>query len=317
MHFSLENRQGVLDKSEQQSKPYIGRYAPSPSGRLHYGNLRTALLSWLHARLNNGKWLLRFDDIDSPRVVAGSDQQIMEDLVWLGLDWDGQPYYQSEQLSFYQQKLDELIDDHGCYECFCSRKDIQQAASAPHGKMAVYPGTCRHLSQSEKQDKASQKHPAIRLQVENKTISFEDGILGSQTQNMATECGDFVIKRADGLFAYQFAVVLDDIAQGVTDVVRGADLLDSSPRQLYLFERFGANFPRFWHVPLVMTAKNQRMAKRNGSSSVADWQMQGGNSKTLIAKFANELGLLFKEDGIDSISPQQLLKQIDLDLLTK
>ncbi len=290
---------------------YVGRYAPSPTGRLHLGNLRTALLAWLHARLHDGEFLLRFDDLDTPRVVAGSAEQIIADLQQLGLDFDGEVIYQSNCIDRYQQALESLIQQGLCYECFCSRKDIQQAVSAPHGKTAVYPGTCKQLSLAERSEKYLQKTPAIRLHVEGKLIEFEDGIAGLQQQQLAQECGDFVIKRADGLFAYQLAVVIDDINQGVTNVVRGADLLDSAARQLYLFDLFKAKPPQFWHMPLMLDMDGKRLAKRDGSDSLGQWQNLGKSSEQLIAQFASELGLL--SDKADALTAKELLVELSLD----
>ena len=290
---------------------YIGRYAPSPTGRLHLGNLRTALLAWLHARLHDGEFLLRFDDLDTPRVVAGSAEQIIADLQQLGLDFDDEVIYQSNCIAKYQQALESLIQQGLCYECFCSRKDIQHAVSAPHGKTAIYPGTCKQLNPAERSEKYLQKTPAIRLHVEDKLIEFEDGIAGLQQQQLAQECGDFVIKRADGLFAYQLAVVIDDINQSVTNVVRGADLLDSAARQLYLFDLFKAKPPQFWHMPLKLDMDGKRLAKRDGSDSLTQWQNLGKSSEQLIAQFASELGLL--SDKVDALTAKELLAELSLD----
>ena len=295
----------------KKTRHYIGRYAPSPTGRLHLGNLRTALLAWLHARLNDGELLLRFDDLDTPRLAKGSDEQIKADLLSLGLDWDGQPYYQSKQLADYEAALAALSKAQQSYECYCSRKDIQQAVSAPHGKTAVYPGSCRQLSVFERKEKALQKKPAIRMRVDEVVIEFEDGIAGVQAQALALECGDFVIKRADGLFAYQLAVVVDDINQGITDVVRGADLLDSSARQLYLFEWFGAKKPTFWHMPLLNDEQGERLAKRDGSDSLEQWLAVGKTPEQLIAEFANQLNLL--PEQTDFISANELLSSLSLE----
>ena len=299
-----------------KTKPhYIGRYAPSPTGRLHLGNLRTALLAWLHARLQEGEFLLRFDDLDTPRVMAGSDEQIISDLKLLGLDWDCEVMYQSDCIADYERALQSLAERGLCYECFCSRKDIQQAVSAPHGKTTVYPGTCKSLSLVERQIQVEKKAPAVRLMVESKTMEFADGIAGFQKQNLAQDCGDFVIKRADGLFAYQLAVVLDDIKQGVTDIVRGADLLDSAARQLYLFDLFQAKSPIFWHMPLLQDEEGKRLAKRDGSDSLAEWQAQGKTPQQLIAQFATDLGLL--KNAADALSAKELLAELDLQYFEK
>ena len=298
--------------SENKSQ-YIGRYAPSPTGRLHLGNLRTALLAWLHARLNKGQWLLRFDDLDTPRLVVNSDEQIKSDLTALGLYWDGEPYYQSQHINDYQMALDALDKRNLIYNCYCSRKDIQQALSAPHGKTAVYPGTCQYLSKVEQAQKAEKKTPAMRLRVGQAEVDFVDGVLGRQQQLLARECGDFVIRRADGLFAYQLAIVIDDIQHGVTDVVRGADLLDSTARQLYLFELLQDHkrLPTFWHMPLLTDDVGKRLAKRDGSDSLGEWLDSGKTSEQLIAQFAHELDLLTAPEP--AISAAELLDSLTLE----
>lgn len=295
---------------------YVGRYAPSPTGRLHFGNLRTALLAWLHARLYQGEFLLRFDDLDTPRIVAGSEEKIIEDLNWLGIDWDGDIYRQSEHIQDYQTAIEYLSEKGVTYPCYCSRKDIQQAVSAPHGATPVYPGTCKNLPIPAQNAKAEKKQAATRLLVNDDEIAFIDGIAGRQTESMRNDCGDFVIKRADGLFAYQLAVVVDDIAQSVTDVVRGADLLDSSARQIYLFEQLVSQKsenkpPKYWHVPLLMDAQGQRMAKRDGSDSIEEWQDKGFTAEQLVAEFANSFGLL--ENHVTTLSATELLESLTLD----
>ncbi len=297
------------------NSPYVGRYAPSPTGRLHFGNLRTALLAWLHARLHKGEFLLRFDDLDTPRVVAGSEAQIMADLTWLGIDWDGDVYRQSDHLKDYQSALNYLSEQGLTYPCYCSRKDIQQAVSAPHGATPVYPGVCKNLSVQEQNIRAENKQAAIRLHVNDEEILFVDGLAGEQKQSMRQDCGDFVIKRADGLFAYQLAVVVDDIAQGVTDVVRGADLLDSSTRQIYLFQQQNSAPPKYWHVPLLMDAQGQRMAKRDGSDSIEEWRKSSRTAEQLIADLAISLGLISKQST--EITATELLGSLTLDSFVK
>lgn len=294
--------------SQVIKRPYIGRYAPSPTGRLHLGNLRTALLAWLHARLHKGQFLLRMDDLDTPRVVSGSAEQIIQDLEWLGLDWDGEIEWQSQQQTRYQTTLTALQQQGLVYPCFCSRKDIQQAASAPHGKTAIYPQTCRALTVSEQTERAQQKQAALRLQVAGE-IAFTDGILGPHTENLATDCGDFIVKRADGLFAYQLAVVLDDAAQGITDVMRGADLLHVTGRQAWLYELLGLAVPQYWHVPLLNDEQGLRMSKRDGSESLAQWQAQGKTPEQFIAHLAHSIGL-FK--STQAMSADELLEALSL-----
>lgn len=293
---------------------YVGRYAPSTTGRLHLGNLRTALLAWLHARLNNGEFLLRFDDLDNPRVVEGSAQQIIADLQWLGLDWDGDIYYQSENYHCYEKAIEKLQNQSRLYPCFCSRKDIQQAISAPHGQLAVYSGACRDLSNEQRIQKSILKTPAIRYRVKDKKITFIDSILGSHTESLVESCGDFVVKRADGLFAYQLAVVIDDIEQGINTVVRGADLLDSTARQIVLFEQFNHALPTYVHVPLLLNDKGTRMAKRDGSDSIAVWQNANKTAQQLLAYLANSVGLL---DEVQECSSQELLQSLNVAMLEK
>lgn len=293
------------------SNTIVGRYAPSPTGDLHLGNLRTALLAWLHARLQGGKFLLRMDDLDQPRVVEGSADQILRDLEWLGLDWDDEVVYQSQRTDLYQDALSRLTENELTYECFCSRKDIQQAASAPHGSNGVYPGTCRDLDPVMADQKKVEKTPAIRVSVDNSEIIFNDGCLGEFSDILNKSCGEFVIKRADGLFAYQLATAVDDIEQDITDVVRGADLIDSTARQIYLMQQLSSEFsiPRYWHVPLMLDDHGERMAKRDGSRSVAQWRDKGNSAEQLIGYLAASVHLIDKENPI---SATDLLAQISL-----
>jgi len=262
-----------------QEARYVGRYAPSPSGDLHLGNLRTALLSWLDARANDGQFLIRIEDLDTPRTVAGSADRILFDLEWLGLDWDADVVYQSRRTEHYQEALEKLSKLGLSYPCFCSRKDVQLAASAPHGKVGVYSGTCANLSSSQQTVKAQSKAPAMRVRV---------------SADLAQECGDFVIRRADQLFAYQLAVVVDDLDQGVTNVVRGEDLLDSTPRQQYLAKKLkpAAKPIKYHHVPLMLDQFGKRMAKRDGSESAHEWRQSNKTSEQLVGKLAFSLGLI-------------------------
>lgn len=268
-----------------------GRYAPSPTGRLHLGNLRTALLGWLQMRLLDGQFYLRMEDLDTPRVIVGSADQILRDLEWLGIDWDGDVVYQSQQLLHYDNAAAQLQEQGLLYPCYCSRKEIQQAVSAPHGVTPVYPGICRDLSKTEQHER--QKQPALRVRVDGMQVVYDDACAGLQKQT-ANECGDFVVKRADGLHSYQLAVVVDDIAQGVTHVMRGNDLLDSTARQIWLGRQlsdcdFDINYA---HVPLMHDAAGQRMAKRDGSDSLDSWPSHGvASAEALVAYLASSVGL--------------------------
>ena len=299
-------------------RPIIGRYAPSPTGDLHMGNLRTALLAWLHARLQNGEFILRMEDLDTQRAVSGSADKILHDLEWLGLDWDGDVLYQSQRQNAYNAALDQLIAQDLIYECFCSRKDIQLAVSAPHGKTGVYPGTCKNLSEQQIENKKRNKNPAQRLKVGSATITFVDGCLGHQQQALAEQIGDFVVKRADGLFAYQLAVVVDDLAQGITDVVRGADLIDSTARQIYITQLLTASKDlsqiRYYHVPLLLDDGGARMAKRDGSESISSWQKEGDDQERLVAHLAASMGLWPQHRAI---SAQDLLTELDFNVFSE
>ncbi|MFT6097675.1 MAG: glutamyl-tRNA synthetase [Arenicella sp.] len=280
-----------------KSPQIVGRYAPSPTGDLHFGNLRTALLAWLHARLQGGQFIVRMEDLDLPRVVAGSADQILRDLEWLGLDWDGPIVYQSERTDLYQRALLDLDALGLCYPCFCSRKDIQVAASAPHGNAGVYPGTCRLLSVSEVALRARNKSPAIRLKV---------------PPQMAASCGDFVILRSDAFFAYQLAVTVDDLEQAVTEVVRGADLIDSTPKQVYLAELLQPKRGRinYLHAPLMLDDKGRRMSKRDGSISAKKWRQGGGSSEQLLAHLVTTAGIF--EEPLDCIALEELIERVDI-----
>lgn len=252
----------------------IGRFAPSPSGRLHLGNLLCALLVWLSARQKGGRVLLRVEDLDTARCPRRYSEQMERDLQWLGLDWDigpGKdggtgPYYQSERTAYYQTLLEKLEARELVYPCFCTRAELH-AASAPHREdgQTVYAGTCRDLTAEEIAEKSRLRAPAARLRVPEEVWGFTDGHMGCYEEDLARDCGDFLLRRSDGMFAYQLAVVADDAAMGVTEVVRGADLLDSTPRQLYLYHLLGLTPPAFYHFPLLLTAEGKRLSKRDGA----------------------------------------------------
>ena len=302
-----------------------GRYAPSPSGPLHLGNLRTALLAWLQARLAAQPFILRMEDLDLPRIKPGSSEQIIKELHWLGLDWDegpdcggpATPYEQSARNPQYQQAFQQLLDNDLIYPCYCSRKDIQNAASAPHAHEygSIYPGTCRDVKQrAEMKQRHPDKTAAWRYRVPKRTITFEDRIIGVVSQSLDQEVGDFVIKRADGLFAYQLAVVVDDGMMGITDVVRGADLLDSTARQIELFEALSYPVPTFWHVPLMVDETGARLSKRDGSDSLEVWRQQGKSADDVVGYLAFTVGLIDEERPV---SAQELRQGLTLELFRK
>src|SRR5713226_265806 len=227
-----------------------GRYAPSPTGDLHMGNLRTALLAWLFARCADGQFVLRIEDLDRPRVHPGATERMLSDLRWLGLDWDEgpdiggpyAPYTQSERQEMYRSYLQRLADRGLIYPCYCTRAEIARAASAPHEDEGPrYPGTCRNLSEAQRrQHEANHRRPSLRFRVDDERIvSFTDMLLGAQQQYVQQAIGDFIVCRSDGIFAYQFAVVVDDALMRINQVARGADLLQSTARQILLFEALG------------------------------------------------------------------------------
>jgi glutamyl-Q tRNA(Asp) synthetase len=236
-----------------------GRFAPSPTGPLHLGSLVAAVASWLYARAESGRWLVRMEDIDTPRVVPGSADDILGALRRYGLEWDGEIVYQSRRTSFYESALATLRARDLVYDCACSRADLQRAPSAPVGAEAVYPGTCRNGIAAGKQARA------VRFRSPDEVIAFDDRIAGRVDEHVAGRTGDFVVRRADGLFAYQLAVVVDDAGQGVTQVVRGADLLHSTPRQIALQRALGYATPMYAHVPLVVNEDGSKLGKRDGA----------------------------------------------------
>ena len=246
-----------------------GRFAPSPTGDLHLGNLRTALLAWLFARSQGARFLVRMEDLDQGRVKTGLDEEQLRDLRTLGLDWDERVVYQTDRTRIYDDALMALRDQDLIYECFCTRAEIREAASAPHGPLpeGAYPGTCLRLSAAERAaKKAGGRPPALRVQARAARVAFVDELLGPYDGVV----DDFVVRRNDGAAAYNLAVVVDDGAQGIGQVVRGADLLDSTPRQLWLAQALGLPRPRHAHVPLVLGRDGARLAKRHGAVTLAE-----------------------------------------------
>ena len=271
----------------------VGRYAPSPTGDLHLGNARTALLAWLWARHRGGRFLLRFEDLDRARVREGCAEQQAESLAWLGLDWDGDPVSQSARGDLYDAALAALRERGVLYECFCSRADVRRAASAPHGPDGpIYGGTCRSLSRREVAERrALGRVPALRVRMQG-DVAFVDELLGPQRETLERSSGDIVVRRSDGVIAYQLAVVVDDHAQGVTHVVRGADLLASTGRQLRLYELLGlAPLPGHAHVPLLLGDDGDRLAKRHGAVGLAELREGGADPPAIVGWLAHSAGL--------------------------
>ena len=277
---------------------YRGRFAPSPTGDLHLGSAATALVAWLSARAAGGTLVLRVEDIDRPRVVAGSEARQLDDLRWLGLDWDEgpdaggphAPYRQSERDDRYEEALARLAARDLLYYCDCSRAEIARVASAPHAgdEGPRYPGTCRRFGLRER---AWKRPPAIRLAVPDGVVTVTDALQGEVFEDVAVRVGDFVVKRGDGIYAYQLACVVDDLAMGVTEVVRGADLLGSAPRQVLLARLLDATPPAFAHVPLVLASDGTRLAKRAGGVTVREHREAGRDAVAVVRLLARTLGL--------------------------
>jgi glutamyl-tRNA synthetase len=284
-----------------------GRYAPSPTGELHLGNLRTALLAWLFARCAHGKFVLRIEDLDQPRVRPGATARMLTDLRWLGLDWDEgpdnsglyAPYIQSERQAIYQHYLQRLREADLVYPCYCSRAEVAQAsriASAPQQGSAEeprYPGTCRHLTAKQcSAYEARGRRPALRFRVDDeRMVTFNDLIAGRITQQVQHAVGDFILCRSDGIVAYQCAVVIDDGLMLINQVVRGADLLTSTARQILLFEALGFPIPTFAHVPLLLDEQGKRLAKRTLSTGIEPLRAAGFTPTQIIGQLAVSCGL--------------------------
>ena len=280
-------------------KTVVGRFAPTPSGKMHLGNVLCCLVAWLSARSQGGKVLLRVEDLDPERSGADYERQIEEDLRWLGLDWDeggleaaGGRYCQSGRSGVYEQYFDILSEKGLIYPCFCSRAELH-AADAPHlsdGRY-FYPGTCRNLTPEEAAEKAKKRKPAWRVKVPDETVRFTDLHYGPYAENLAAECGDFVIRRADGVFAYQLATAVDDGLMGVTEVVRGRDLIGSTARQLWLQRTLGLPSPVYGHIPLLTDWDGRRLSKRDGDLDLAKlrekWQPE-----EIIGMLAEAAGIL-------------------------
>lgn len=282
----------------------VGRFAPSPSGRMHLGNLWSALLAWLSARSAGGAMVLRLEDLDPDRCRGEFCDQVLRDLEWLGLDWDNQPVYQSGRGGLYRDAFEQLNRQGLLYPCFCTRAE-RLSASAPHRSdgAAVYDGRCRRLSEPERAELSKSRAPAWRAAVPDEEVSFADLLQGEYRESLSRDCGDFILRRSDGVYAYQLAVVVDDALMGVTQVVRGSDLLSSTPRQLWLQERLGYPHPEYGHVPLLLSPDGRRLAKRDGDAQLGSLQ-QRFSAPELVGMLAHAAGLL---DKAEPITPRELL----------
>lgn len=288
--------------------PPCGRYAPTPSGRLHLGNARTALLAWLWARALGGRFVLRVEDLDPQRSRADVEREQLADLRWLGLDWDEGPdvggphgpYRQSERGPLYAAALSRLET----FDCTCTRKELREATLAPHGREPVYPGTCRH----------GPTHPerprAVRWRVPPGVVALDDAVQGPQHEDVAVESGELVLRRSDGAYAYQLAVVVDDAAMGVTHVLRGADLLHSTARQVLLQRTLGLPTPRHAHVPLVLGPDGDKLSKRHGAPDLATLRLGGADPQRVVAVLARSVGLL--PERVEHVPARALVADFDV-----
>ena len=290
------------------NKQIVGRFAPSPSGRMHLGNLWSGLLAWLSARSAGGGMVLRLEDLDPDRCKQEYCDQVMRDLEWLGLDWDNVPVYQSRRTGVYAQAFEQLRAKGLIYPCYCTRAE-RLAASAPHRSdgVAVYDGRCRTLPDDLRREYEQTRRPAWRVEVPEKTITFRDLCQGEYAEELKSACGDFILRRSDGVYAYQLAVVVDDAEMGVTQVVRGSDLLDSTPRQLWLQEQWGFEHPEYGHVPLLLSTDGRRLAKRDRDKELGQLQMQY-TAPEIVGKLAFAAGLIDRED---TITPAELIPLFD------
>ncbi|HEY7313797.1 MAG TPA: tRNA glutamyl-Q(34) synthetase GluQRS [Gemmataceae bacterium] len=299
----------------------VGRLAPSPTGAQHVGNARTYLIAWLSARCRGGRVVLRIEDIESPRVKAGADRQACEDLSWLGLDWDEGPIVQTERLPLYRAALDRLQEGERVYPCTCTRGDVQRAASAPHSEHEgpVYPGTCAGRDVRAAETLGEQSY-CWRFRVPAQSPAFVDGFRGPTHLDLRAVGGDFVVWKASraGIAAstpaYQLAVVVDDAAQSVTEVVRGDDLVSSTPRQLLLYEALGLTPPAFVHVPLVIGPDGRRLAKRHGDTRLSSLRAVGVRPERLLGLLAWSCGWL---SSIEPITARQLVPFFRLETIPR
>lgn len=290
----------------------VGRFAPTPSGRMHLGNVFAGLIAWLSVKSRGGSMVLRMEDLDTQRTSAEFAEVLRKDLQWLGLTWDLETPPQSQRSGVYDRYFEKLRDLDLLYPCYCTRSQLHNV-NAPHlsDGTYVYPGTCRDLT--EEAQKAFGRAPAWRVKVPDKLWEVEDFVQGAYTENLATDCGDFVVRRADGVYVYQLAVTVDDGEAGVTEVVRGMDLLSSAPRQMYLQDLFGFSHPSYGHVPMLMAPDGRRLSKRDKDMDLGYLQ-ERAKSEALIGLLAYSAHLI---DKPTPISPMELSKEFSWEKLRK
>ncbi len=288
----------------------VGRFAPTPSGRMHLGNVFAAMIAWLSVRSRDGTLVLRMEDLDTPRTSGEYARILREDLLWLGLHWDTESQPQNQRSAIYQEYFDKLRVQKLLYPCYCTRSQLH-SAHAPHlsDGTYVYPGTCRNLT--EHQQAAFNKAPAWRVRVPDREWIVQDLLQGTYRENLATDCGDFVVRRADGLFVYQLAVTVDDALSGITEVVRGTDLLSSAPRQMYLQELFGFPHPVYGHVPLLVAPDGRRLSKRDRDLDLG-YLREHSTPERILGVLAHASGLI---PTLEAISATELIGEFQWEKL--
>ncbi len=304
----------------QASSPsqVVGRLAPSPTGRLHAGNIFAALLSWLVAKSCGGKVVLRIEDLDPDRSKQAYIDAVQRDFAALGLTWDAGPYFQHDREEAYRAAYERIASRGLVYPCFCTRADLHVLAAPHRGEKAVYPGTCRNLTEDERRERAAvlrnstsdpRREPAMRLTVDDRVIVVDDIFQGTYRQKLDEDCGDFIVRRSDGAFAYQLAVVVDDAEQGVNSVVRGIDLLSSTPQQMYLQDLLGLAHPTYGHIPLFVAEDGRRLAKRNHDAAIDALLAQYKTPQGVIGHVAFVGGIRAVDEPI---TPEDLLDAVDI-----
>ena len=286
-----------------EKKDVVGRFAPTPSGRMHLGNVFAALVAWLSVRSRDGEMVLRMEDLDTARTSSDFAAVLREDMAWLGLNWDRETEPQSQRSHVYDRYFEKMMDEGLLYPCYCTRSQLH-SVNAPHlsDGTYVYPGTCRNLTEPP-----AGRKPAWRVCVPDKVWSFTDRVQGDYSLNLYTDCGDMVVRRADGVYVYQLAVTVDDGEAGVTEVVRGMDLLSSGPRQMYLQELLGFSHPEYGHVPMLLAPDGRRLSKRDKDLDLGELRKRM-SPEALIGNLAAAAGLI---DRHEKISAAELAKEFD------